>query len=81
MVFTAHFFGTSPAYRTARPGRLIRPTNVAAVSCQAVSPVSSQFGSEQLFGDCGPVIGRVLATHGYRVQRRRRSVRTSSPSF
>jgi hypothetical protein len=41
---TAHFLGTIDAYKTARPGRLIRPTNVAAVSCQVLSPVLSQLG-------------------------------------
>ena len=42
MVFTAHLRCTMPAYRTARPGMLIRPTSVAAVSCQALSPELSQ---------------------------------------
>src|SRR5271169_5343066 len=42
--FTAHFFWTIDAYRTARPGRLIRPTNVAATSCHVLSPVFSQLG-------------------------------------
>ena len=49
MVLTAHFLGTSPAYSTARPGRLINPTNVAAVSCHDVSPVSMLGKSEQFW--------------------------------
>ncbi len=44
MAFTAHLRCTSPAYRTARAGMLIRPTSVAAVSCQALSPAFSQLG-------------------------------------
>ena len=44
MVLTAHFFWTSPAYRTAMPGRLIRPTSVAATNCQALSPEFIQSG-------------------------------------
>jgi hypothetical protein len=44
MVFTAHLRCTSPPYRTAKPGRLIRPTRVAAVNCQEVSPAFSQLG-------------------------------------
>jgi hypothetical protein len=44
MVLTAHLRCTRPPYRTARPGRLIRPTRVAAVSCQEVSPAFSQLG-------------------------------------
>src|ERR1700722_18271068 len=43
MVLTAHFFCTRPPYKTARPGMLMRPTSVAAVICQAVSPDDSQF--------------------------------------
>ncbi len=35
-------FCITPPYSTTRPGTLINPTNVAAVNCQAVSPVSSQ---------------------------------------
>ncbi len=42
MVFTAHFFWTIPPYKTARAGMLIRPTSVAAVICQALSPGLSQ---------------------------------------
>src|SRR6266567_6616694 len=38
-------FCITPPYRTARPGMLIRPTSVAAVSCQAVSPELSQLGA------------------------------------
>src|SRR5690348_9422373 len=40
----AHFRFINPAYRIARPGTLWRPTSVAAVSCQAVSPEFSQSG-------------------------------------
>ena len=43
---------------------LIRPTNVAAVSCQAVSPVSSQLASEQLVGERVPLVGDVLHAVG-----------------
>ena len=35
-------FCMTPPYRTTRPGTLISPTNVAAVICQAVLPVSNQ---------------------------------------
>ena len=42
---TAHFFGTIDAYRQARAGRLIRPTNVAAVNCHVLSPVFNQSGA------------------------------------
>src|SRR5579875_2117729 len=48
MVLTTHFLGTSPPYSTARPGRLMRPTKVAATSCHELSPVSNHDGSEQL---------------------------------
>jgi hypothetical protein len=34
-------FCIAPPYRTTRPGTLIKPTNVAAVNCQDVSPVLS----------------------------------------
>src|SRR5579863_6504486 len=51
MVFTTHFFGTRPPYSTARPGTLIRPTKVAAVSCHDVLPVSSHGGWQALGGD------------------------------
>src|SRR5258708_8060106 len=40
-----HFRFMRPAYRIARPGTLCRPTNVAAVSCQAVSPEFNQSGA------------------------------------
>src|ERR1700677_4807065 len=35
-------FCITPPYSTTRPGTLIRPTSVAAVTCQAVSPWFSQ---------------------------------------
>src|SRR5579875_1297133 len=35
-------FCMTPPYRTTRPGTLIRPTSVAAVICQAVSPWFNQ---------------------------------------
>jgi hypothetical protein len=41
---TAHFFGTIDAYKTARPGMLINPTNVAAVICHVLSAGLSQLG-------------------------------------
>src|SRR6478736_687042 len=44
IVLTAHFFWTMPAYNTAMPGILIRPTRVAATNCQALSPGLSQSG-------------------------------------
>ncbi len=44
MLFTDQRFCITPPYRTARPGRLISPTNVAAVICQALSPAFSQLG-------------------------------------
>src|SRR3954447_21152534 len=46
MLFTDQRFCMTPPYSTARPGRLIRPTNVAAVSCQPLSPGLSQLGYE-----------------------------------
>ena len=51
IVLTAHFFGTNPPYKQASPGRLIRPTNVAAVSCQELLPVSSHDGWHAAGGD------------------------------
>src|SRR5206468_3299418 len=42
--FTDQRFCITPPYRTTRPGMLIRPTNVAAVSCQALSPGFSHCG-------------------------------------
>src|SRR5580704_3366008 len=57
--FTAHFFWTIDAYRTASPGRLIRPTNVAATSCHVLSAGFSQLG----YGtscDAAPSTARVL---------------------
>jgi hypothetical protein len=44
IVFTTHFFGTNPPYNTANPGTLINPTNVAAVNCHELEPVSSHDG-------------------------------------
>ena len=48
MLFTDQRFCITPPYRTARPGRLISPTNVAAVICHALSPGLSQlwYGSQ-----------------------------------
>src|SRR5215471_19283477 len=43
---SAHLRFIRPAYRMARPGTLCSPTNVAAVSCQALSPAFSQFGPD-----------------------------------
>src|SRR5260370_10999335 len=42
IVLTAHLRWTIPPYRTASAGMLIRPTSVAAVICQALSPLDSQ---------------------------------------
>ena len=44
MLLTDQRFCITPPYRTARPGKLISPTNVAAVICQALSPAFSQLG-------------------------------------
>ena len=44
MLFTDQRFCITPPYRTARPGRLISPTKVAAVICHALSPGLSQLG-------------------------------------
>ncbi len=44
MLLTDQRFCMTPPYRTARPGRLISPTNVAAVICHALSPALSQDG-------------------------------------
>jgi hypothetical protein len=44
--FTAHFFFTTPPYRTTRPGKLCSPTSVAAVSCHALSPLFSHSGDD-----------------------------------
>src|ERR1700690_654324 len=40
----AHFFLTTPPYRTIKPGMLWKPTKVAAANCQALFPVSNQAG-------------------------------------
>ena len=53
IVLTTHFFWTKPPKSTARPGTLMRATNVAAVSCQALSPVSSHAWSDELIGRRG----------------------------
>src|SRR5947199_5381472 len=45
MLLIDHRFCITPPYRTASPGMLIRPTRVAAVSCQAVSPELNQLGA------------------------------------
>src|SRR5215472_7346044 len=42
IVLMAHFRCTIPPYRTASAGMLIKPTSVAAVICQALSPELSQ---------------------------------------
>ena len=42
IVLIAHLRCTIPPYRTASAGMLIRPTSVAAVICQALSPGFSQ---------------------------------------
>src|SRR6266550_7818991 len=44
MLFTDQRFCITPPYRTARPGRLMSPTSVAAVICQALSPAFSHVG-------------------------------------
>src|SRR6267378_6294603 len=44
MLLTDQRFCITPPYSTARPGRLISPTNVAAVICQALSPAFSHVG-------------------------------------
>jgi hypothetical protein len=44
IVLTPHFFCTRPPYNTAMPGKLIKPTRVAAVSCQALSPAFNHCG-------------------------------------
>src|ERR1700722_8142448 len=44
IALTDQRFCITPPYRTARPGRLISPTNVAAVICHALSPAFSQLG-------------------------------------
>src|SRR5271154_1427714 len=44
MLLTDQRFCMTPPYRTARPGRLISPTKVAAVICHALSPAFNQCG-------------------------------------
>src|SRR3984957_18527689 len=44
MLFTDQRFCMTPPYRIASPGRLMSPTNVAAVICHALSPAFSQLG-------------------------------------
>src|SRR6476661_8029730 len=44
MLLTDQRFCITPPYSTARPGRLISPTSVAAVSCHALSPGVSHCG-------------------------------------
>src|SRR5262249_40579522 len=41
IVYTDPGFCITPPYKAIRPGMLIRPTNVAAVNCQALLPVST----------------------------------------
>src|SRR6185312_12624755 len=47
---SAHFFFTNPAYRIASPGTLCKPTKVAAVNCQAVSPALTKAGASEYTG-------------------------------
>src|SRR5437763_16576126 len=49
-------FCITPPYSTARPGTLIKPTSVAAVSCHEVSPEVSQLGAST--GNGSPCPGR-----------------------
>src|SRR5205085_1419534 len=49
-------FCITPPYSTARPGTLIKPTSVAAVICQEVSPGFSQLGAST--GNGSPCPGR-----------------------
>src|SRR5213078_1124327 len=44
MLLTDQRFCITPPYSTARPGRLISPTSVAAVSCQALSHGAKKCG-------------------------------------
>jgi len=44
----AHLCLTQPAYSTTKPGTLWRATREAAVSCQALSPFSSQAGAAEV---------------------------------
>src|SRR5207248_11603088 len=50
MLLTDQRFCITPPYRTARPGTLIKPTRVAAVICQEVSPELSQVGASSGMG-------------------------------
>jgi len=43
---SAHFFLTRPPYKMASPGKLMSPTSVPAVNCQAVSPEFTYGGAE-----------------------------------
>lgn len=45
MLLIAHFFLTIPAYNSIKPGIDCRATSEPAVSCQALSPLTSQAGS------------------------------------
>src|SRR5205823_10444477 len=45
MLLIDHRFCITPPYSTARPGTLIKPTRVAAVICQEVSPGFSHVGA------------------------------------
>jgi hypothetical protein len=44
MLLMDHRFCMTPPYSTTSPGTLIRPTSVAAVICQALSPALSHDG-------------------------------------
>src|ERR1700759_3272715 len=50
MLLTDQRFCITPPYRTARPGRLISPTNVAAVICHALSPGFSHWCAPSRYG-------------------------------
>ena len=69
-------FCITPPYRTARPGTLIRPTSVAAVICQEVSPEFSQVGASS-----GKWISLPSGTHGRAPSPRPSQERPACASF
>ena len=57
--FTDQRFCITPPYRTISPGTLMRPTNVAAVNCHEVLPVSGTLPTNSFvpFVICGQAPG------------------------
>ena len=85
MLFTDQRFCITPPYRITSPGTLIRPTNVAAVSCQALSPGFSQAGygahaaASTSFSPFGTQNRHATVPGGGRIQRSRKKKTPPGP--